>query len=215
MTTFIESPRFPDLIAAGTRGGPRYKNSQVGVVSGKVYRNLLWSYPRHEYDAACGVNTAALLEQLLYFYHVVGGPNIGFRMKDWADYKSCIRSATPAATDCEIGTGDGATAAFQTYKKYVQGSYSRLRKILKIVSGTLLVAVAGSAQTEGTHFNANYNTGVITFTAGNIPASEAAVTAGFEFDVPVFFAQDIHNYTWADFDSGSAQVPLIEDKYGD
>lgn len=215
MTDFIESPRFPDLIAQGSRGGPRYRVGKTTVVSGAVYRNLVWDWARHEYDAACGVNTAALHEQLLYFFHVLGGPAIGFRFKDWLDYKSCSRSATPTSLDCAIGTGDGTDATWPLYKVYVQGSYSRLRRIRKPVSTTVLVAVAGILKTETTHYTVNYATGVITFTGGNIPTTGQAITAGFEFDVPVFFAEDIHQYTWQDFASGVAQVPLIEDKYSD
>ncbi len=215
MTDFIEAPRFPDLIAKGSRGGPRYRVSKTAVVSGAVYRNLNWSWARHEFDAACGVTTVALHEQLLYFFHVVGGPSIGFRFKDWLDFRSCLRSATPAATDCAIGTGDGVTATFPLYKVYVQGAYSRLRRIRKPISGTLLVAVAGVLKTAGVHYTADYALGRVTFTAGNIPTAGQAVTAGFEFDVPVFFAEDIHQYTWQDFASGVAQVPLIEDKYSD
>jgi len=214
MTTFIESPRFPDDISYGSRGGPRYKTTKVAVASGAIYRNLLWSYPRHEYDMAYGVNTVAKHEQLLYFYHVVGGPAVGFRVKDWLDFKSCLLAAAPAATDVQIGAGTGALTAFQLIKTYVRGSFSRSRKIIKPIS-PVLVAVAGSAKTEGVHFNVDYATGIVTFTGGNIPAAGQAVTAGFQFDVPVCFAQDLHQYTWKDFASGMAQVPLLELKYGD
>jgi len=215
MTEFIESPRFPNVISKGARGGPRYRVDKTAVRSGAVYRNLVWDWARHEYDAACGVRIASALEVLLYFFHVVGGPSIGFRFKDWLDYKSCIRSATPTALDCSIGTGDGSDATWQLYKTYVQGAYSRQRQIRKPVSGTVLVAVAGTLKTETTQYTVDYTTGIITFTAGNIPTVGQAITAGFEFDVPVYFAEDIHQYTWNDYVSGAAQVPLIEDKYSD
>ena len=86
MTTFIEAPRFPDDISYGSRGGPAYNTTVIVVDSGAESRNQRWSYPRHEYDVAYGVNTLARLEELLEFFHVVAGRAIGFRYKDWMDY---------------------------------------------------------------------------------------------------------------------------------
>jgi uncharacterized protein (TIGR02217 family) len=215
MTSFIETPRFPEDISYDSRGGPRFNTRRVQVASGQVIRNQIWSYPVHEFDVAYGVNTVARHENLLYYFMVVGGTAVGFRYKDWMDFKSCLRANTPAATDCALGTGDDVTAAFQLKKIYTQGAYTRARKILKPISGTVLVAVAGTLKTETTHYTVNYATGIVTFTAGNIPTAGQAVTAGFEFDVPVCFDQDVHQYTWSDFASGTAQVPLVELKYGD
>ncbi len=215
MTTFIESPRFPDDISYGSRGGPGWSTTVIETDSGAEARNQRWSYPRHEFDVAFGVNTIVRMEALLSFFHVVAGRAIGFRYKDWLDYKSCARSATPAATDCAVGTGDGTTAAFQLKKVYTQGSYTRSRKILKPIAATVLIAVAGTVKTVTTHYTLNDTTGVVTFTAGNIPTAGQAVTAGFEFDLPVRFDTDRLSVNLNDYNSGAAQVPLIELKYGD
>ena len=215
MTTFIEAPRFPEDISYGSRGGPGWATTVIETDSGSEVRNQRWSYPRHEYDVAFGINTLARLEELLTYFHVVAGQAIGFRYKDWMDYKSCGRDDTPASDDCAIGTGTGALAAFQIVKVYTQGAYTRTRRILKPISGTLLVAVAGSGKTETTHYTVNYTTGIITFTEGNIPTNGQAVTAGFEFDVPVRFATDRLSININDYNAGAAQVPLIELKSGD
>lgn len=215
MTTFIETPRFPDDISYGSRGGPGWSTTVIETDSGSESRNQRWSYPRHEFDVAFGVNTLARLEALLKFFHVVAGKAIGFRYKDWLDFKSCDRSVTPAATDCNIGTGDGVAATFQLRKAYVGGSYTRYRKILKPISSSVLIAVAGTVKTVTTHYTLNDTTGVVTFTAGNIPTAGQAVTAGFEFDVPVRFDTDKLSINLNDYNSGAAQVPLIELKYGD
>ena len=215
MTTFIESPRFPDDISMGSRGGPEWATNVVEQDSGSESRNQRWSYPRHKYDVAYGTNTIERLENLLYYHHVVAGKAVGFRYKDWLDYKSCKRIATPAATDCAIGTGTGALAAFQLFKTYTQGVYVRSRKILKPIASTVLIAIAGSVKTAGTHYNLADTTGIVTFTSGNIPSAGQAVTAGFEFDVPVRFDTDWLSVNINDYNSGAAQVPLIELKYGD
>lgn len=214
MTTFIEAPRFPDDISYGSRGGPAYNTTVIVVDSGAESRNQRWSYPRHEYDVAYGVNTLARLEELLEFFHVVAGRAIGFRYKDWMDYKSCGRADTVAATDCALGTGDGVEDEYQLVKLYTQGAYTRTRKILKPVSGTVRVAVAGVEKALTTQFTVAAATGIITFTAGNIPTAGQAVTAGYEFDVPVRFDTDRLSINLDDYATASAQVPLVELKYG-
>ena len=215
MTTFIETPRFPDNISANSRGGPGWATTVVETDSGDERRNQRWSYPRHKFDVAYGIKTIAGLETLLSFFHVVAGKAIGFRYKDWLDFKSCARAASPAATDCVIGTGTGALATFQLLKTYTQGAYTRSRKILKPIASTVLIAVAGTTKTLTTHYTLDATTGIVTFTAGNIPTAGQSVTAGFEFDVPVRFDTDELEVNLQYYAAGSAQVPLIELKYGD
>lgn len=214
-TTFIEAPRFPEEISYGSRGGPGWNTHVLRLDSGAEVRNQRWSYPRHEYDVAFGINTIAALEELLEFFQVVGGMAIGFRYKDWMDYKSCGLSDTPSAADCAIGTGDGADTTWQLVKVYTQGAYTRSRKILKPISGTLLVAVDGILKAETTDYTVDYTTGIITFEAGSIPAEGEAITAGFQFDVPCRFAVDRLSININDYNAAMAQVPLIELKYGD
>jgi uncharacterized protein (TIGR02217 family) len=215
MTTFIESPRFPEDISATSIFGPGYSTSVVTANSGAERRNQAWSYPRHRGDVAYGIKTLARLENLLSFFHVVAGKAIGFRYKDWGDFKSCGRDGTIAATDCTIGTGTGALAAFQLIKTYTQGSYTRSRKILKPIASTVLIAVAGTTKTVTTHYTLDAATGIVTFTGGNLPTAGQAVTAGFEFDVPCRFDTDYLPVNLEHYKAGSVQVPLIELKYGD
>ena len=215
MTTFIESPRFPVDISYGSTGGPGWSTNVVETDSGAESRNQRWSYPRHKYDVAYGIKTLATLETLLSYFHVVGGKAIGFRYKDHMDYKSCSRTGTPAATDCAIGTGTGALAAFQIYKTYTQGSYTRNRKIVKPIASTVSIAVAGVTKTLTTHYALDATTGIVTFTGGNLPTTGQAVTAGFEFDVPVRFDTDELSINLDNYNSGASSVILIELKYGD
>ena len=54
-------------------------------------------------------------------------------------------------------------------------------------------------------------TGVVTFVAGAAPAAGAAVTAGFEFDVPVRFDIDRIDLNLTAFDAGRIPaIPLME-----
>ena len=183
--------RFPTDIAYGSRGGPGYSTTVNQTWSGYESRQINWSLVRHRYNAARGMGHA-------------------FRFKDWADFKSCAKEATPAPTDQAIGTGDGTTDTFQLVKVYDYGGQTYTRTITKPVSGTVRVAVDGSEKTLTTHFTVNLLTGIVTFTPGNIPTAGQAVTAGYEFDVPVRFDVDTLDVSLDDWLMGAADAPLVE-----
>jgi uncharacterized protein (TIGR02217 family) len=79
------------------------------------------------------------------------------------------------------------------------------------VEGTLLVAVDGALQSEGTAFTCDYTSGMITFDVDRLPADDAIVTAGFEFDVPVRFDTDRLEISIEGFHHGSIpSIPIAE-----
>jgi uncharacterized protein (TIGR02217 family) len=178
--------RFPDDIARGARGGPERRTQIVELASGREERNASWADSRRRYDVSYGVRRADDLAAVVAFFEARNGRLRGFRFKDWADYKSCAPSATPAATDQPIGTGDGTVTQFQLVKRYTSGARTWTRTITKPVAGTVLVALAGVAQGSG--WSVNTATGIVTFATP--PGPGVAVTAGFQFDVPVRFDTD-------------------------
>ncbi len=199
--------RFPDDISRGARGGPERRTQIVELASGDEERNASWANSRRRYDAAYGIRRADDLAAVVAFFEARNGRLYGFRWKDWADYKSCLPSGMPAATDQTIGTGDGATTDFQLVKVYASGSQSWTRTITKPVDGTVLVAIDGVEQTTG--WSVDTTTGIVSFTTA--PANGAAITAGFEFDVPVRFDTDTLDVTLDVERLGSiTSIPLIE-----
>ena len=199
--------RFPDNISRNARGGPERRTQIVELASGDEERNASWANSRRRYDAAYGIRRADDLAAVVAFFEARNGRLYGFRWKDWADYKSCLPSQTPAATDQTIGTGDGTTTAFQLVKTYSSGSQSWTRTIAKPVAGTVTVAVGGTVQSSG--WSVDTTTGLITFTTA--PANGSAITAGFEFDVPVRFDTDQLDVTLDIERLGSiTSIPLIE-----
>jgi uncharacterized protein (TIGR02217 family) len=199
--------RFPDDISRGARGGPERRTQIVELASGDEERNASWANSRRRYDAAYGIRRADDLAAVVAFFEARNGRLYGFRWKDWADYKSCLPSGTPAATDQSIGAGDGATTDFQLVKVYSSGSQSWTRTITKPVDGTVLVAIDGAEQTTG--WSVDTTTGLITFATA--PASGATITAGFEFDVPVRFDTDTLDVTLDLERLGSiTSIPLLE-----
>ncbi len=199
--------RFPDNISRNARGGPERRTQIVELASGDEERNAGWANSRRRYDAAYGIRRADHLAAVVAFFEARNGRLYGFRWKDWADYKSCLPSQTPAAIDQAIGTGDGTKTAFQLTKSYSSGAQTWNRTIAKPVAGTVKVAVGGTVQAFG--WSVDTTTGLITFTTA--PASGAAITAGFEFDVPVRFDTDQLDVTLDIERLGSiASIPLIE-----
>jgi uncharacterized protein (TIGR02217 family) len=211
MSVGFHEVRFPLAIGFGSSGGPERRTDVVLLASGHEERNARWADSRRRYNAGTGVRSLADLHTLLAFFEERRGRLYGFRWRDRADWKSCPPGATPTAADQTIGTGDGSTAAFQLVKRYGTSFAPYLREIGKPVAGTVLVAVDGAAQAEGMDFSVDAATGVVTFLPGHVPGVGAAVTAGFEFDVPVRFDTDRLDISLAAFEAGEAPgIPVVE-----
>ena len=199
--------RFPDNISRGARGGPERRTQIVEMASGDEERNGSWAGSRRRYDASYGIRKADDLAAVTAFFEARRGRLYGFRWKDWADYKSGLPSASPTAVDQPLGTGNGLETTFQLVKLYPSGAQSWTRTITKPVAGTVALALNGVPQITG--WTVNTTTGVVTFSTA--PAPGVAITAGFEFDVPVRFDTDSLDVT-LDFERlGSiTSIPLIE-----
>jgi uncharacterized protein (TIGR02217 family) len=199
--------RFPDNISRGARGGPERRTQIVELASGAEERNASWANSRRRYDVAYGIRRADDLAAVVAFFEARNGRLHGFRFKDWADFKSCPPSQTPGPTNQPIGTGNGAATLFQLTKRYTSGAQSWTRAITKPVTGTVTVALNGTPQASG--WSVSTATGLITFTTA--PAAGIAITAGYEFDVPVRFDTDVLDVTLDLERLGSiTSIPLVE-----
>ncbi len=199
--------RFPTAIAFGASGGPERKTDIVALGSGHEERNSRWADSRRRYNAGYGVKSLDDLNAVIAFFEERRGRLYAFRWKDRADWKSCTPSGTPAATDQAIGTGDGTATEFQLAKTYGSVYAPWARTIAKPVDGTVLVAVDGTPLASG--WSVDAATGVVTFAAA--PDEGAAITAGFEFDVPVRFDTDTLEINLSHFAAGDIPaIPLVE-----
>ena len=204
---------FPLDIALKSAGGPQRRTDVVVLGSGREERNARWAHSRRRYDAGYGVKTFDALSAVISFFEERRGRLYGFRWRDRLDHSSTAPDATVAATDQVIGSGDGVTATFALIKTYGSLYSPYQRPIAKPVPGSVRVAVAGVEVTEGTAFDIDTTTGVVTFLAGHIPASGAVVTAGFVFDVAVRFDTDYLEVDLSAFAAGAIpKIPLVEIK---
>lgn len=203
--------RFPLSIGLGSSGGPERRTDIVLLASGHEERNARWADSRRRYNAGTGVHSLDDLHTLIAFFEERRGRLYGFRWRDRGDWKSCAPEAAPAATDQAIGTDDGTVAAFQLVKRYGGAFDPYVRKITKPVAGTVRVAVDGVEKIEDTDFSVDTGAGIVTFLPGAVPDDGAAVTAGFELDVPVRFDTDRLDINLSAFEAGEApNVPVVE-----
>lgn len=203
--------RFPTRISRGADGGPERRTDVVTLGSGFEERNSRWADSRRSYNAGYGLASLDDLHEVIAFFEERRGRLHGFRWKDHADWKSCAPGEATSPLDQQIGVGDGATANFQLLKTYGTAFAPWPRVVNKPVAGSVRIAVAGVEQTPGAHFAVDATTGVVIFTGGNEPGAGEAVTAGFEFDVPVRFDADRLDINVAGFKHGAIpSIPIVE-----
>ena len=169
--------RFPEAIAYGATGGPGYDTTILTTVAGFERRNANWSQARGRWNVGSGIKRREDFAALIAFFRARQGRAYGFRFKDWTDFK---------ADGVLLGTATGAKTSFQLVKRYASGGAEVVRMISKPVAGTVTVYRDGVLVASGVSVDAA--TGSLTF--GTPPPSGVAVTASFEFDVPVRFDTD-------------------------
>lgn len=201
--------RFPANLSFGSVGGPERRTEIVTLANGFEERNTPWEHSRRRYDAGVGLRSLDDVEQLIAFFEARRGQIHGFRWKDWSDYKSGRASQAVTAFDQIIGTGDGRTKVFQLVKTYRSGGAAYMRPIAKPVRGTVLVGEDRDQKIAGLEFEIDDRTGMVTFDTA--PAVGVAISAGFEFDVPVRFDTDRIQTSVASFQAGDVPtVPVVE-----
>jgi len=213
MATTFHEVLFPLDVALKSAGGPERRTDIVTLGSGREERNARWAHSRRRYDAGYGIKTLDALGAVVAFFEERRGRLYGFRWRDRLDHSSASGVTAPSPADQLLGVGDGATAAFALVKGYGGAFAPYRRPIAKPVPGSVRVAVDGSEAEEGAAFTCDTATGVVTFLPGHVPAEGAAVTAGFEFDVPVRFDTDYLEVDLSAFAAGVIpKIPLVEIK---
>jgi uncharacterized protein (TIGR02217 family) len=211
MTAFHEV-LFPLDIALKSAGGPERKTEVVALGSGHEERNARWVHSRRRYDAGYGVKTLDALATVVAFFEERRGQLYGFRWRDRLDHASAAPGAPVTPLDQAIGSGDGTRTVFQLIKSYGSGYAPYARPIGKPVPGSVRIAVNGIEQGAGA-FTYDPASGAVTFLAGHVPAVGAAITAGFQFDVPVRFDTDYLEVDLSAFAAGAIpRIPLVEIK---
>jgi uncharacterized protein (TIGR02217 family) len=199
--------RFPTGLSYSTSGGPRnpaYLSDDDGGLAHVVNR---YTGALHEFKIEYSDKTSAEIAELISFFLICEGSLFSFRFKDWSDFTTAedhVGSITDM--DEDIGVGDGTERTFQLSKTYLSGAESLVRTITKPVLGTVVVSVDGVPTAD---FDVNYELGTVSLF--NIPVLNAVIRAGFEFDVPVRFADGSISISKETYEgSAVSTVRLIE-----
>lgn len=197
--------RLPETVERGAVGGPRFKTTIVPLASGHERRNIDWQRQRGAWDIGYGIDDKGDFALVADFFYARYGRAHGFRYKDWTDFELARQV---------IGATDGATAAYQVYKRYSSGGFAYDRQLHKLVSGTVLVWVNDVAIAEGGgdgQYQVDLTTGTVTLGATLAAQSGTDVEVSCEFDVPVRFDTDELDISAVHFDAGTIpNLPIIE-----
>jgi uncharacterized protein (TIGR02217 family) len=169
----------------------------VDVTNTMVYRHTALKHPYGTYSFNIQFNNKTLDEQLdkvIDFYQRCGGQYGGFRFKHRADFSTNNYTGIPTARD-QLCVEIDATH-YQITRWYGDNTDEDCprRKILKPVTGTVLVSVRDGATyttlTLTTDYTIDYTTGIITLVDG-LSSSDDSLYAGCYYDIPVAFNTDL------------------------
>lgn len=182
--SFLESPRFDLCPSVGYQSRPAYSVDRIRMQSGVERRNQLYARPLYRFSVTIGPRNPEEIEYVLNFFHVLGGPEVGFRFQDLADYKSCAPYDDVTPLDQPLVPANASPNGYAMVKDRTLGWRTQRRDITKAIASTIRVAnQAGTEQAAGT-WSIDDQTGIITPLGG---FSGTPTTWGGEFDVPVTF----------------------------
>ncbi|HHB83597.1 MAG TPA: TIGR02217 family protein [Devosia sp.] len=200
--------RFPLDIALGARGGPQRLTDVVTLVSGAEERNSRWADSRRRFNAGYGVKSLADMQAVLAFFEERRGRFHSFLWRDGLDNSSAYLQNTITPYDQPIGEGDGIKTRFQLVKRYGENYDPYDRAVTKPVSASVRLALDG-VEILPPDFTLDGLSGMVTFNVA--PAPGVAITAGYEFDIPVRFDTDNLEIELAGFDAAVApNIPIVE-----
>jgi uncharacterized protein (TIGR02217 family) len=176
---FLEA-RLDARIERGAQGGPSNPGRQKAYLpNGRLKQNFLATMPKHYFDVSHGVRSRDDFQSVLDLWYVVNfTPYEGFRFRDWRDFR-----ATQANTRLTNIAGND----WQLQRKHVFGGVEFLRKIVKPVSGTVVVYRTRLGAVTTATVVVDSTTGVVTIT-GHVSGDTYTWTG--EFDIPVTFVDD-------------------------
>lgn len=198
MDSFIETPRFDDVISYGSTGGPSFDTFIFEGDSGLEGIVPHWDAVKCVYNIEQSIRDKDDFDVVRAFFYNTYGRARGFRFKDHFDF-------TGTDEPC-IGIVNGVNDTFRLVKRYTVGELNFDRRIFKPVQGTVTARVNGSPVTIN---STDTTTGTIVLSTP--PTEGSVVTASFQFDVPVRFDIDQLSASYEGFQlQNCSNLPLVE-----
>lgn len=174
--TIFSELRFPEHLSLCAIGGPMFNTIINTTTNGCEQRNILSLKAKHKFNVSPAIRDQNDLSTLIAFFKIHKGKAVGFRFKDWTDYK---------INDELLAIGDGMASTFQIKKTYSFNGVTDERSITKIVEGSVSLRVESNSIYN---FDVDYNTGIITLHSPLEDSQKLYIDC--EFDVPVRFDVD-------------------------
>lgn len=161
------SPIFPACPTFGFTSEPEYLVKITAREGGYERRDRKWSRPLIKFTGVpLGDQPQAEIEEVLYFWHAMGGMSSPFRFKDWTDYKSCPLDAAPTAGDQPLVASGDSPPSYRLVKQYVVGSIIQQREILRPDGNTIMIGNETGAPQPPSHWSLDESTGLVTIGPG-------------------------------------------------
>lgn len=196
---------FPICPTFGFVAEPNYLVKITSREGGYERRDRKWARPLIKFTGVpLGDRPQKDIEQVLYFWHAMGGMWSGFRFKDQSDYKSCTLDATPEPGDMPIVPSGDSPVSYRLIKQYRAGSTIQEREITRPVGST--IRVANEVGVEQHDFTIDEANGLLT-KGGTFTGTPTAW--GGEFEVWVRFDAQF-NPSFSTYQIMNVSVSLAE-----
>lgn len=189
------STRLSTRVEAGFTSAPSFKTNIHMLRSGHEVRNADWAAPLRKFSASYAAFQPAERAELVGCQMACYDQLHTFLFRDWTDYRVTWQS---------LGNAPSGTTAVQLVRTYAFGAETYSRTIKHPVNGSVTVYQNGVAK-AGT-----YSTTTGLFTPSTSWTAGQPLTADFEFDVAVRFANDFVEFVLPHKDVAEVQVELVE-----
>lgn len=172
-----------------------WSTSRIMLDGGGVQANQNWAHPLRQYEIKLGACSPDEIEAIRTMAIARRGIR-AFLIRDWSDYQG---------VDEPLGTGDGDETDFPIIRYYADTALPYSREITRLDTPPALVAKVDGSVTAHTIIDGR------TVRISPAPAIGLAVTATFNFLVPVRFADDLQTLRVIHRDLLDTDVILLEE----
>lgn len=187
--------RLLDRVSYGFQFGPRFNTRIKDLANKSERRNRGWDDFRWEGSAPYDRLRPGDFRELLFAFIACGAMHESFRFRNYMDY---------VVTGEDQGEAPDGATPIQLVRRYTFGPSVHIKTVRKPVAGTVVVYQDGVIKAG----SVDVTTGI--FTPSTAWAEGAAITADFEFDIPVRFNTDYLPFTAEEWEANSTEVPIIE-----
>lgn len=184
------------------------------------YTSLRWPYPLSTFSLLLGNKPQQQqLDDLLAFFHQVGGTYGAFRFLHRTDFSTNNFTEEPTSIDQWLEPVVEEVGEYQLTRWYGTPPAGTRRKILKPMQDTVLLSIYdGMSYTPTEDFTVDYETGIVTL---DTPlGSDEELYGGCKYYIPVRFGVNLEQVLWSNRSlvSGyylSTDVTLLETRSPD